>query len=156
MLLIEKVLMLRCSESFRNIPEQELVALASVLEEINLAPGESVFSKGDIGKCMYLISKGRIRIHDGDHTLAVLEENDIVGELSVLDAERRSASATTLDEAILLKLEQEAFYEIMLSNAEILRGILKTLCRRLRVLDEKVAAANVESHQESISGPSVS
>lgn len=146
MLLIEKVLMLRCSESFKNVPEQELVALASVLEEIYLAAGESVFSKGDIGKCMYLIFKGKVRIHDGDHTLAVLEENDILGELSVLDAERRSASATTLEEAILLKLEQEAFFEIMMSNAEILRGILKTLCRRLRVLDEKVAGANVESH----------
>ncbi|WP_461488448.1 Crp/Fnr family transcriptional regulator [Pontibacter sp. HJ8] len=148
MLLIEKVLMLRCSETFRSIPEQELVGLAGVLEEIYLAPGACIFPKGEIGKCMYFIFKGKIRIHDGDLTLALLEENDIVGELSVLDAERRSASATTLEEAILLKLEQEPFYEIMLNNPEVLKGILKTLCRRLRIMDSKSAGLQYPASAE--------
>ncbi|CAM3820823.1 cyclic nucleotide-binding domain-containing protein [Pontibacter korlensis] len=152
MLLIEKVLMLRCSESFRNIPEQELIGLAGVLEEVYLTPGECVFSKGEIGKCMYFIFKGRVRIHDGDLTLALLEENDIVGELSVLDAERRSASATTTEETILLKLEQEPFYEIMMNNTEVLKGILKTLCRRLRIMDSKSASLQ---HPASANEPSL-
>ncbi len=55
----------------------------------------------------------------------------------MLDTEARSASATTLEECILLKLEQEPFYEIMMVNAEITKGILKTLCKRLRLLNEK-------------------
>ncbi|PVY39727.1 Crp/Fnr family transcriptional regulator [Pontibacter virosus] len=137
MLLIEKVLMLKSSEIFRNIPEQELVELAGILEEIYLEPDFRIFSKGDIGKCMYFIFKGRVRIHDGHTELALLEEYDIVGELSVLDAEKRSASATTVDEAILLKLDQEPFYEIMMNSTEVLRGILNTICRRLRIMDDK-------------------
>ena len=152
MLLIEKVLILRSSEIFHNTPEQELVGLAGILEEMYLEPGANLFLKGDKGNCMYFIYKGRVRVHDGDYTLAVLEDNDIVGELSVLDAECRSASATTLEETVLLKLEQEPFYEIMMNNVEVLKGILNTLCRRLRIMDHK----SVSFHNTTLTGaPSV-
>lgn len=137
MLLIEKVLLLRGSEIFRQTPEHELVELAGLLEEVYLEPEVNLFSKGDPGNCMYFIHKGKIRVHDAGFTLAVLEENDFVGELSILDAESRSACATTTEESVLLKLEQEPFYEIMMNNAEVLKGILKTLCRRLRIMDAK-------------------
>ncbi len=137
MLLIEKVLILKSSEIFQNTDETDLVELAGILEEVYLEANTNLFSKGDSGNCMYFIYSGSIKIHDGDHTLAVLGENEIVGELSVLDAESRSASATTIQECLLLKLEQEPFYEILMSNADILKGILKTLCKRLRVINKK-------------------
>lgn len=144
MLLIEKVLVLRSSEIFQNTPENDLVDLAAVLEEISLDKGTALFAKGDTGNCMYFIFSGSIRIHDGEHTLATLNENEIVGELSVLDAESRSASATIAEDSILLKLEQEAFYEIIMSNTDILKGILKTLCKRLRVINKKsITMANL-------------
>ena len=137
MLLIEKVLILKSSEIFQNTAETELVELAGILEEVYLDPNITLFTKGDIGNCMYFIFNGTVKIHDGEHTLAVLGENEIVGELSVLDSESRSATATTLEECLLLKLEQEAFYEILMNNADILKGILKTLCKRLRVINKK-------------------
>ena len=143
MLLIEKVLILRSSEIFQNTPESDLVDIAGILEEVYIDRDNILFSKGDIGNCMYFIFKGKVRIHDGTHTLAILGENEIVGELSVLDAENRSASATTMDECILLKLEQEPFYEILMNNAEVLKGILNTLCRRIRVINQKsISMAN--------------
>jgi CRP-like cAMP-binding protein len=144
MLLIEKVLILHSSEIFRNTPEAELIELAGILDEIYLESGTTLFLKGDIGACMYFIHKGKIRIHHGDHTLAVLGDNEIVGELSVLDTDTRSASATTLEECILLKLEQEPFYEIMMVNSEITKGILKTLCKRLRILNEKAVSLKTQ------------
>ena len=140
MLLIEKVLTLRSSEIFHNTPESDLIELAGVLDELYLNPDETLFRKGDTGESMYFIYKGSIRIHDENLTLAVLEDNDIVGELSILDAETRSASATALTNSILLKLEQEPFYDIMMANAEVLKGILKTLGRRLRLMDAKLVA----------------
>lgn len=142
MLLIEKVLILKSSSIFQDTSENELVELAGLLEEEFFASNTTIFSKGDIGNCMYFIYKGRIRVHDGEHTLAILDDNEIVGELSILDSESRSASATTLEETILLKLQQESFYEIILSNATVLRGILKTLSKRLRASNIKNAGVN--------------
>ena len=143
MLLIEKVLVLRSSEIFQNMQESDLVELAAIVEEMYLDAGKLLFSKGEVGNSMYFIYSGSVKIHDGEHVLAVLGENEIVGELSILDSESRSASATTEEDSILLKLEQEAFYDIMLNNADVLKGILKTLCKRLRIINKKsISMAN--------------
>ena len=141
--MIERVLVLRSSEIFENTPESDLVELAAIVEEIYLNAGDLLFAKGDAGNSMYFIYSGSIQIHDGNHTLAVLGENQIVGELSILDSESRSATATIEEDCILLKLEQEAFYDIMLNNADILKGILKTLCKRIRMINKKsISLAN--------------
>jgi CRP-like cAMP-binding protein len=137
MLLIEKVLLLKSTDIFQETPEPDLIDTASIAEEIQLDAGMAIFGKGDIGSCMYVIHTGSVRIHDGEHLLAVLRENDIFGELSLLDAETRSASATCAEDCLLLKLDQEPFYEILAGNTNVLKGILKTLSRRLRILDEK-------------------
>ena len=141
MLLIEKVLILRSSDIFKNTPEQELADLAAILEEVFIEPGTKLFSKGDYGNCMYFIVRGKVRIHDGDHTLAQLGDGEIVGELSLMDSESRSADATSAQECIILKLDQEPFFDIIMNNADVLKGILKTLCKRIRVINEKSVAA---------------
>ncbi len=123
------------SRIFHDTPESDLVELAGALEELHLDADVQLFAKGDHGDSMYFVYKGNVRIHDEEHTFANLGENEILGELSILDAEPRSATATTTEQTILLKLEREPFYEIMISNAEVLKGILKTLCKRLRQMD---------------------
>ena len=140
MLLIEKVLLLKATGIFRETPEPDLIDTAYILTEMQLDAGSPVFAKGDIGNCMYIIHKGSVRIHDEAHTLAVLNENEIFGELSLLDTETRSASATCLEDCLLLKLDQEPFYEMLSGNMDVLKGILKTLCKRIRILDEKTVA----------------
>jgi len=84
---------------------------------------------------MYFIHSGQVSIHDGEHQLAVLSENEIFGELSLLDSESRSASATAQSDCILLKIEQELFYDVVATNSDILKGIMRTLCKRLREQD---------------------
>jgi CRP-like cAMP-binding protein len=88
---------------------------------------------------MYIIEKGSVRIHDGGYTFAMLKENEVFGELSLLDSETRSASATCDQDSVLLKLDQLPFYNILSKDTEVLKGILQMLCRRIRTLDEKSA-----------------
>lgn len=75
---------------------------------------------------------GDINIHKGERHIALLSKGACLGEMALLDQEPRSADATTETEATLLKITQEDFYEIMSSNMEIMRGILKLLTGRLR------------------------
>lgn len=135
MLIIEKVLLLKNSEIFRSSRESDLMEIASICHEIYLDKDTLIFRKGDKGNCMYFIHSGKVLIHDGHHQLAVLSENEIFGELSLLDAEARSASATALTDCTLLKIEQEPFFDLVATNSDILKGIMRTLCRRLREQD---------------------
>lgn len=137
MLLIEKVLLLKSLSIFAETPETVLAEVAEILEEVEYAEGQQIFCSGDVANCMYIIFKGNVRIHKDGHTLATMKENDFFGELSLLDTETRSASATATIESLLLKIDQEPFYEIMESRIEVARGIIKTLCRRIRELNAK-------------------
>src|SRR5258706_5738449 len=135
MLIIEKVLLLKNSEIFLNCKESDLVEIASICHENYIDPGVTIFKKGDAGNCMYFIYSGKVSIHDQQHQLAELSENEIFGELSLLDSEARSASATTITDCILLKIEQEHFYDVVATNTDILKGIMRTICKRLREQD---------------------
>ncbi len=137
LLLIEKVLLLKSLSIFEETPETVLAEVAEILEEEEFEPGKNIFHTGDIAQCMYVIFKGSIKIHRGEHTLAILKENDFFGELSLLDTDTRSASATTDTETLLLKIDQEPFYELMENRIEVAKGIIKTLCRRLKAQNEK-------------------
>lgn len=137
LLLIEKVLLLKSLSLFEETPETVLAELAEILEEEEFEKGKSIFAAGDEGHCMYIIFKGEVKIHKGEHTFALLKENDFFGELSLLDTDTRSASATAQTEALLLKIDQEPFYELMESRIEVAKGIIKTLCRRLKAQNEK-------------------
>ena len=135
MLIIEKVLLLKNSEIFLNCKESDLVEIASICHENYIDAGVTIFNKGDAGNCMYFIYSGNVSIHDQQHQLAVLSDNEIFGELSLLDSEARSASATTITDCVLLKIEQEHFYDVVATNTDILKGIMRTICKRLREQD---------------------
>jgi CRP-like cAMP-binding protein len=127
-----KVSLLQKTAIFKNTPEKDLEDIADILQEVSL-------KAGDTGDCMYIIEKGSVRIHDGGYTFAILKENEVFGELSLLDSETRSASATCDQDCVLLKLDQIPFYHILSKDQEVLKGILQMLCRRIRMLDEKSA-----------------
>ncbi|MBK9569725.1 MAG: cyclic nucleotide-binding domain-containing protein [Chitinophagaceae bacterium] len=142
MLLFEKVLILKSLAIFRESPETILSELAPLMQEEEFEKGAILFSEGDIGDCMFVIYKGEVKIHKGSTTLAVLKEKEVFGELSLLDSETRSASATANTDCFLFKIDQEPFYELVETRPEVAKGFIKILCQRLRAQNEKAVAAN--------------
>lgn len=135
--LMEKVIMLKKTNLFGATPENVLVELAGLLKEESYPPESSIFNKDDKGDCMYIIYSGQVKIHDGNSLLATFDQNNFFGDLAMLDTEPRSASATAVSETILLRLDQEAIYELMDDRIEVAQGVIKTLCTRIRDLNNK-------------------
>jgi CRP-like cAMP-binding protein len=137
LLLIEKVLVLKSLNLFKDTPENILADLAPLMKEMQYEQGIEIFKEGETGDCMYIIQQGNIKIHKGNTTLAILKEKEVFGELSLLDADTRSASATADTDCILYKIDQEPFYELMDERPEVAKGFIKILCQRLRTMNEK-------------------
>src|SRR5262249_30969573 len=91
---VDKVLLLRDVSLFSAIPHEELVPVASLLTDRWASRGERVVERGEVGDCLYIVVSGRIRVHDDERTLAQAGPKQFFGELSLLDAETRSASVT--------------------------------------------------------------
>ncbi len=143
LLLLEKVLLLKSLSIFKETPETTLAELAPLMQEEEVEQGTTIFNENDPGDCMYIIFSGDIQIHKGNTTLAILHEKEVFGELSLLDAETRSASATAHTDCLLFKIDQEPFYELIDTRPEVARGFIKILCNRLRQINEKTAKAGI-------------
>ncbi len=130
--MIERVFILKRTELFKGLPSDILASFVSHLDEIYVGAGETIFEKGDIGKAMYVVVDGKIRIHDGDREIEVVGCDEVFGEMTVLTAEVRSASATALEESRLLRLDQDVLYEVMAGRPAISREIIRVLVNRLQ------------------------
>lgn len=129
---LEKVLFLKSVDLFRSLLGEELATVAEIAEEQPFAAGEAVFAEGEPGDALYLVIEGAVRVHKGDRLLAVLGVRDVFGEMAVLDAEPRSASATVVKDAVLLKIGRDDFRDILRERPEIGIGVIQVLSRRLR------------------------
>ncbi len=132
---IEKIIVLKSTSIFSETPESVLSDIASILKEQNVSAGDAIFKKGDPGDCMYIIYEGQVKIHIGEYALNTLINRDFFGDLGLLDSKPRSATATAERDTLLLRLDQDAFYDLMAHRPEVARGVVQVLCNRIRAQD---------------------
>ena|SRR5215831_5990535 len=138
LLLIERVFLLKSLPLFNETPETILAEMAHLMQEIEIQQGTEIVKEGEPGNCMYIIHRGEVKIHKGSQLLATLKEKDFFGELSLLDTETRSASATANTDCVLFHIDQDPFYDLIESRPEVVKGVIKILCKRLRAANEKI------------------
>jgi CRP-like cAMP-binding protein len=137
------VLLLKSISLFTETPDHVLAEVAAAMDTCDVPTGHVICQKGDPGDCVYVIASGRVRVHDGERTLAILGKRDVFGEMAVLDAEPRSASVTAMEPTQLLVLDRVGFSRLVGSRDEVMRGIIHVLAQHLRDRTREV----VRDHQ---------
>lgn len=132
MLASDRLNVLRSVSMFAGAPDEFLAAIGAVLEELHFPAGALVFSKGDLGDCLYIIAEGHVSVHDGARALNTLHAGEVFGEMAALDPEVRSASVTALSNTRLLRLDRGPLYQVMSQRSEVAQGIIHVLVQRLR------------------------
>ncbi len=135
---LEKVMVLKRCQLFEHTPENVLASIVPIIIEQSCALGEVLFEKGELGTCMYVIYSGMVEIFDGKTKLAQFGANDIFGELALLDAETRSASAVIAEDTLLFRIDQDDFYDLMEERSELLKSVLSILCKRIRRQNDRL------------------
>lgn len=137
-LIIDKVMALKAVNIFSNLPEHILAEIAEIIDIEEHTEGETIINKGYIGNSMYLIRKGKVKVHDGDKIFARLNENDIVGELSLLAPVPRTANVIATENLVLFKIEREYFMDLLYEEPELMHGIMEVLVNRIMHLNDKI------------------
>jgi HEAT repeat protein/MFS family permease len=138
--LIEKVMILKGSELFRDFPGADLAGIGSLADVVHLQSDEIVFEQDDEGDAFYMVVRGGIRITRGSIELAVLGTREGFGEMAILDRGTRSATATAVEATTLLRIDQNSFDRLIEQNPAVARGIYRVLTQRLRSTLDQVAA----------------
>ena len=136
--ILEKTILLKTVDLFQDIPGELLSQVSQISKAKNYDNGETIFRDGDVGDSMFIVLEGKISITKGDKEIALLDKGASLGEMALLDNENRSANAIAKEDSILLKINQDVFYELMESNADIMKQIIKLLTGRIRTANTKL------------------
>ena len=132
MITVQRILFLKNVPLFSTMPPDTLAWVAEAADEVNYLAGQTIFEKGSRGDSMYVIADGTVIIHDEGKILAELPREAFFGELSILDGERRSASAKAKSDCFLLVFRQASFHRILSKQFDVTENLLKILVRRIR------------------------
>jgi CRP/FNR family cyclic AMP-dependent transcriptional regulator len=120
-----------------GLPDDELAALAAASAPRRLAKGQVLFSEGELSDCVYVLATGRLKIlvsspHGESLVLAVLTPGESFGELSVLDGQRRSATAESVEPVELVAIPSEALLGALERHPAAALGAARELAGMLR------------------------
>ena len=124
---------------FSGLGGESINALQAQME-MRYYPAESVlFSEGDAGDKVFLVRSGSVRIlkqqDDSPIELARRGPGEIIGEMALIDASPRFATAVCETNCELFVLSQEQFLEVMAKSPQIVVQILRVLVARTREAD---------------------
>ncbi len=104
--------------------------------------GTVLFEEGQPGQDMYVVLQGQVEIRrkvgEIDHVLAVLMPGDFFGEMAILNARPRSATAVTRVDSRLLQIDGRMFEAMLRARPEIALRIIKTFALRLENANQHV------------------
>jgi CRP-like cAMP-binding protein len=125
-----------------TLPPKDLVALKAAGRPRRYVAGAHLFREGERCEAVYLLESGRLKIchHSIDGTeevLAIRGPGDIVGELSVIGTEHRSATGIALERLEVVIVGADAFRQILVERPAITLALLESVVNRLRDADRK-------------------
>jgi len=133
------------TDFFADAAPDALRRVAAAGQELHLIRGDVLFNEGDPPEALYLVLRGRIAIalanpiDRRESVVALMEANDLFGEMGMLDDGPRSAMARALEPTTVLSVPYGPVFEMFDENPKLLWNVTRLLAQRIRVTDEALA-----------------
>ncbi len=130
---------------FEDLTPEQMTKLNSLLHHKTFPARTTLMSAEQPGEVVYIILAGTVKVHveqaDGsDVILAILGPGEIIGELSLIDSQSRSATAVTLEKSTLLWLDRITFQQYLHTIPALSFNLARILARRLRLANAHTQA----------------
>ncbi|SDC72081.1 MULTISPECIES: Crp/Fnr family transcriptional regulator [unclassified Candidatus Frackibacter] len=138
---------------FSNLSQEQLKKIEMITSTKEVPADKMLFFENEPGDVVYLIVSGRVKISKisasgREKTLAILEDGDIFGEISLLDGGLRSATAQVLKNTKLLIIHRQDFLKVIHKYPEIGSKIIAVLSQRLRDTNRQLSNAHFKTVTE--------
>ncbi len=126
---------------FELLDDDDRIALASVVDELKVPAGQTLFQAGDPGDSLFIVRDGQVELFIKDTAgqkivLHTAESGDMFGELAMLDSGARSATALALTDTELLVLDRDDLVLLFQRKPEAALHMLASLTSLTRKADE--------------------
>lgn len=129
------------SPLFVGMDASEIKKLEKIFTVKEFAEGKTIFIENMPGESLFLIKKGTVLISrmlaEGDEqVLIILGQDDVFGEMAVLDGGARSATAKIAEDAVLYGLTRKSYEALAAQDPELglklTLNIVRTFSGRVR------------------------
>ena len=128
---VERVLVLRGADIFREIAGEDLVPVAALAEEVRFDEGETFVHVGEAADCLYIVVDGEIAVSvESVGELSRRGPGDVIGEMAIV-SRIRNASCTAAEDVLVLRIGYDAFWELLAEHPPVALGLIRTLVERL-------------------------
>jgi CRP/FNR family cyclic AMP-dependent transcriptional regulator len=124
---------------FAGLSDDDLDAIGQVGSPVTFAEGEVVFSTGDEGDAMYVITDGEAKVNVGGR-FHVMKTGDVFGEMALLAPGKRMATVEAEKALSALRVPAESFQDFLLDHPRVALSIMKQLVVRLREVEQRIEA----------------
>ena len=124
---------------FAGISAAGIEELGAIADEVDVRAGTVLTHEGSREGFFFIIMSGTVRIERGGTVINMLGPGDFLGEIALLDAGPRTATATAETPCRLLSMTYHMFHELLDASPEIRAAILESVGQRLRALDGETA-----------------
>jgi CRP-like cAMP-binding protein len=128
-------------ELFKDLSPRELREIVSAGREVEFAAGSEIVTAGLLGMDFYLILEGEGQLDVPKKGQRIVGPGDYLGEISVLDAGRRTATLTATTRVLAFRLARDEFIPLLDRHGSIARKILVEMCGRLRHAESRMPAS---------------
>ena len=109
---------------------------------LSLEPEEFLIHEGDDSSQMFFLQSGTMAVfkRKGDATIQIgtIYSGEVVGEMSFLDKEQRSASVKAISDCVLTVIPSEKFEKTLNSLPAWYKALVHTLLDRLRRANQRI------------------
>ena len=130
-------------DTFDGLPPDAVSLLETCLQEKHFQQGEHLIHQGDIGDEMFVISSGHALVMTEDeqgqrHVIARTGPGDVLGEMSLLASEPRTADAIAQEPLVARVLSASTFHTLIESYPEFSQFLTRLIATRVGGSDRDV------------------
>lgn len=103
-----------------------------------LSAGQLLFKEGDEGDLMYVLMSGTLDIFVHSSLVETAEAGAIVGEMTMIDENKRSASVIAKTDCTLFPIGKKRFNFLIQETPNFALHVMRVIASRLRRTDEKL------------------
>jgi CRP/FNR family cyclic AMP-dependent transcriptional regulator len=122
---------------FAGVTSSQLTTIAAQFRRRSIPAGAILMLTEEPGEAAYLIERGAMKVSltqaDGSEVILGLRgPGEVVGEMSLLDRQDRSATVTALEPCSVLRVDRATFGAWLQTVPELNANLMRLLARRLR------------------------